>query len=123
MTHYPMTEDQRQAFDRDMETVVGDLDGIATLLHACYGDEDPEAWRADEACAAMRRLSWAVERHDQSVRSGALRVMASRPPFVIIGMEALTPAMGCSTIADVMPVIDGLATAERLERSDPSNAS
>jgi hypothetical protein len=28
-----------------------------------------------------------------------------RPPFVIIGMEEWTPAMGCSTIADARPAI------------------
>ena len=33
-----------------------------------------------------------------------LRVIASRPPFVIIGTEAFTPAIGCSTIALVMQI-------------------
>ncbi len=33
-----------------------------------------------------------------------LRVIASSPPFVTIGTEAFTPAIGCSTIALVMQV-------------------
>jgi hypothetical protein len=33
-----------------------------------------------------------------------LRVIASSPPLVIIGNEAFTPAIGCSTIALVMQV-------------------
>ena len=69
MTHYPMTEDQRRDLNQDLATVVDDLDSIATLLHACYGDEDPQTSRADEACAAMQRLLWAIERHHQSVTS------------------------------------------------------
>jgi hypothetical protein len=69
MTHYPMTEEQRRALDQDLATVVEDLDGIATLLHACFGDEDPQVCRADEACAAMQRLLWAIERHHQSITS------------------------------------------------------
>jgi len=64
MKHYPMTEDQRQALDRDLATIMEKLGDVASLLRACYDGQDPPVWRAAEALAAMQRLLWALERVD-----------------------------------------------------------
>lgn len=57
-----MTTEQRQALDRDLASVMENLGNIASLLRASYGDKDPPVWRAEEACAAVQRLVWALER-------------------------------------------------------------
>jgi hypothetical protein len=62
MMHYPMTEDQRQALDLSIATIMENLRDIASVLRACYDDREPPVWRAEEARAAMQRLLWAVER-------------------------------------------------------------
>lgn len=62
VTHYPMTDDQRQTLDSDVATIMESLRSIASLLRACYGDKDPRVWRAEEARGAVQRLGWAVER-------------------------------------------------------------
>ena len=72
MNQYPMTQIQRQTLDRDVATIMTDLGGIATLLRDCHGDEDEQVHRAEEACAAVQRLLWALERHDQSAKSGSV---------------------------------------------------
>jgi len=62
MSHYPMTEDQRRALDLGIATIMETLSDISDVLRACYDDQDPPVWRAEEARAAMQRLLWALER-------------------------------------------------------------
>lgn len=69
--HYPMTREQRQTVDRDLATIMASLGGIATLLRACHGDKDDQVYRAEEACAAVQRLIWALERHEQAAECGS----------------------------------------------------
>ena len=69
MTHCPMTKDQRETLDRDLSTIIERLEDIATLLRACYGEKDPQVWRARVARAAVERLLWLVERETQSAMS------------------------------------------------------
>ncbi|MGA2594402.1 MAG: hypothetical protein ABSH32_31260 [Bryobacteraceae bacterium] len=64
MNHYPMTDDQRQALDRNLATIMEKLGDVASLLRACYDAQDPPVWRAAEALAAMQRLLWALQRVD-----------------------------------------------------------
>ena len=75
MNHYPMTEDQRQALDRDLAIIMEKLGDVGSLLRACYDGQDPPVWRAAEALAAMQRLLWALERVD----GGLLGETAAEP--------------------------------------------
>jgi hypothetical protein len=64
MNHYPMTEDQRQAMDLGLATIMETLRDISSVLRACYDDQDAPVWRVEEARAAMQRLIWAMERQE-----------------------------------------------------------
>lgn len=71
MKHYPITQDQRQMVDRDLAKIMESLGGITTLLRACHGDKDERVYRAEEACGAVQRLLWALERHEQAAKRGS----------------------------------------------------
>jgi hypothetical protein len=71
MKHYSMTKEQREILDRDLATIRENLENIANLLNACYGDKDPQVARAEEARAAVQRLRWALERQAQATTSGS----------------------------------------------------
>ena len=62
MGHHAMTDEQRQCLERDLTSMTENLDVIANLLRACYGDGDMTVIRAEEASGAVQRLVWAVER-------------------------------------------------------------
>lgn len=62
MKHYPTTSARSEILNHDVATILEHLDGIATLLNACYGSQDPRVERAEEAQAALQRLIWALER-------------------------------------------------------------
>jgi hypothetical protein len=65
MQHYPMTKEQRGFLDQDLATIAAKLGDVATLLSACYGDDDLPVRRSEEAGAAVQRLLWALERQAQ----------------------------------------------------------
>ena len=62
MEHFPMTEAQCQYLDQDLSAMMENLENIANLLGASYGDKDMTVFRAQEATGAVQRLLWAVER-------------------------------------------------------------
>jgi len=72
MRRYPLTNDQRQTLDRDLSTVMETLRAISSVLRGCYDDDDLRVWRADEACGAVQRLLWALERQTQTAARGSV---------------------------------------------------
>lgn len=80
MKHYPMTEDQRLSLDANIATIMRALNETTNLLRACYDDQDPQLWRAEEVRAAMQRLIWALNRDasTQAVESGAAEAAGDR---------------------------------------------
>lgn len=71
--HYPMTDEQRQNLDQDMETVREKLEAIVDLLRSCYDENQAPVWRAEEVCGALQRLLWALERQDHAAASSGAR--------------------------------------------------
>lgn len=65
MKPYAMTKEQRQALDQDLSAIMENLDSIANLARACYGDMDATVTRAGEATGAVQRLIRAVEQKDR----------------------------------------------------------
>ena len=60
--HHPPTTEQRSDLRADLIIVEERVQNIAILMHACYGDENQAAIRADEVDGALQRLKWALDR-------------------------------------------------------------
>jgi hypothetical protein len=70
MKHYPMTEDQQQTLNQELESTVTNLEDMTILLRACYGEKDMRVVRAEEANGAVQRLIWALEREPETATIG-----------------------------------------------------
>jgi hypothetical protein len=65
-----MTEEQRQILTQSLAQIMENLKNVLVQLRACYGEEDPPVFRAEEAGAAVQRLIWALERQSQAATGG-----------------------------------------------------
>jgi hypothetical protein len=69
--HHPLTPEQRTQLREDIALVEERLQNIAVLMHACYGDENQVAIRADEVDGALQRLKWELDRIQPKTRTAA----------------------------------------------------
>ena len=69
--HYPLTPEQRNQLPADLAFVEERLQDISVLIHACYGDENQVAIRADEVGGALQRLKWELARIQPKTRTAA----------------------------------------------------
>ena len=69
--HHPLTPGQRAQLREDLALVEERLQNIAIVMHACYGDENQVAIRADEVDGALQRLKWALDRIQAKTRTAA----------------------------------------------------
>jgi hypothetical protein len=59
---HPLTDAQSVQLRHDLTLIEERLQDIAILMRICYGDDSQAVIRADETCAALQRLKWALER-------------------------------------------------------------
>jgi len=69
--HHPLTLEQQTLLREDLALVEERLQNIAVLMHACYGDENQAAIRADEIDGALQRLKWELERMQQKAQTAS----------------------------------------------------
>ena len=67
--HHPPTTEQRSDLRADLIIVEERVQNIAILMHACYGDENQAAIRADEVDGAVQRLKWALDRMKEQAQA------------------------------------------------------
>jgi hypothetical protein len=65
--HEPLSIQQLQQVQEDMTELADRAEEITKLMLAAYGPEDLRNVRAQEICAAIQRLHWAIERQPKIV--------------------------------------------------------
>jgi hypothetical protein len=65
--HEPLSVRQLQQVQEDMTELADRAEEITKLMLAAYGPEDLRSVRAEEICAAIQRLQWAIERQPKIV--------------------------------------------------------
>lgn len=66
---HPLTPEQREETHSEIAQIKARLGEMATLMRACFGDAAQVTVRAEEACAAIERFEWELERAQQKARS------------------------------------------------------
>jgi hypothetical protein len=69
--HHPLTPEQRIQLKEDLAFVAERMQNIAVVMHACYGDENQVAIRADEVDGALQRLKWELDRMQPKTQTAA----------------------------------------------------
>jgi hypothetical protein len=65
--HELLSIQQLQQVQEDMTELAHRAEEIENLMLAAYVPQDPQAVRAQEICAAIQRLQWAMERQSHIV--------------------------------------------------------
>jgi len=67
-----LTSAQSVQLRHDLTLVEERLQDIAILMRICYGEDSQAVIRADETCAALQRLRWALERTNLRVQAAGV---------------------------------------------------